>query len=209
MRARRGRDPAMGLMMTVARKRRHLSLRPRRARGGRNQRSVPGPPGVALSTSIGADRAFLELDAAPRAQQPGGQFAQVRLVADQRETAVPLGARLDRVDDGGVTAARGQRLELFDRRLGLEGRRPAAWPSRARAPAGWSGPESISTPSSLKPFTESRKRFTPSGVSGPQAIVGILRAALGGDGVSNEVELEDGGHGSGGCRGTAVGASPR
>ncbi len=39
--------------------RRHLPASARRARGGRNQRSVPGPPGVALSTSIRQIAPFL------------------------------------------------------------------------------------------------------------------------------------------------------
>ena len=62
--------------------------RPRSTRGGRNQRSAPGPPGMARSTSMRQTAPFLNSMAPLAPSSVRRQLAEVRFVADERRDAM-------------------------------------------------------------------------------------------------------------------------
>ena len=160
--------PAIGLMTTSARMQARLRLA---ARAGpwasasseacRDRRAWRRPP------RSGTRAPFLNSTHAARAEQPGRQLAEIRLVTDQRQPAMPLRVRLDgfdrRLDDGRLAPA------LRSRPIAGFGFRPAASRSsrsRARAPAGWSARSRSTTSISTRPGTDFANCFAPAGVSG-------------------------------------------
>ena len=108
----------------------------RRIFGVSNQRRSPGPAGGRSSTSMRQTAALLELDRMARADQPGGELAEPRLVADQRDAALAR-VLLEIGEHRRVAAAGRQRIDVDDARAADRGRRRGSPRSGGRAPAGW------------------------------------------------------------------------
>jgi hypothetical protein len=106
-----------------------------------------------------------------------------------------LRVRLDRLDDRLVPAAWGERLDLRDRGLGLQaGGQNLSGLARPHQRAGQH--EVNDDVDRGKAFDRLCESLLARGCQRPQAIVGILRSALRGNRVTNQVQL-DSGHGKG------------
>ena len=113
---------------------------PRRTRGGRNQRSTPGPAGHRAVDVDAAHRALLEFDHALRREQPGGQLAKVRLVPHQRQARARCGeaAYSARRATTSVTRWPGASASATTSRgFGLAARRTGFRRCRGRGRTGW------------------------------------------------------------------------
>ena len=162
---------------------------PSRTRGGTSQRNVPGPPGVAASTLMGHTAPFLNstLPRAPISPRPSSPRS--RLVADEGEPAMPLRAWvLDRLDDRrGRPPGASASTPAIDG-LGFIPAASICAVSRARA-SGLRQHEVDRDVHDRRPGHRFGKLLLYPRRQRPEAIVGILRSAFGGDGVTNEVEL--------------------
>ena len=153
---------------------------------------MPGPVGMAPSSSRQHTAPFLN-SIVPRARSSrSGKLAQVRLVTDQRDVFGALGVLGDRLEHLRHAPAGRQRFELLDARLAADaGDEQFRGVRRARQRAGQHelelDVELLEAPTTL----EARDALAG---QRPLAVVGIVRPALRGDCVTNQVQLDGGGH---------------
>ena len=160
-----------------------------KARGGRSHLQRAGPVRHRAVELDAADAAFLELERAASAQQPCGQFAEVRLVADERDPLGALRVLRDRFENLRLPAAGRERLELLEARLAADAgdeelRRVRGAHERARQHDIELHLEGLQPLDHLLETRDALARQR------PLAIVGIVGTALRRDRVTNEIQLD-------------------